>query len=1245
MNYFELIETKFEKSGSAISEFDYWGLATDSAFNKVLTIERLSHELNGTKQRPFSPAQCSLFLRKCVGWKKEILKAKLTFDPDTTNLEDFFNFIDGVEIYVRLLSEKKITKILLFRYCIELALLFQHKSMRASDEETASLSFNTPLIPRTSITRAWGNLQQFLSRYYKQLQRGNSKLFFKRYFPKQLFELFNDAKDLSFPVLFVDEDKKGTPIRGTVKNCVIWTSLKLNPHGEEGDPMRLIALNKYPESMLSELRIVKDTITRSIGEAFVFSGKILGKRLKKQSLQAIFFQIGELNKNRLDGSSIGCAALMAAISRITGRHLPPYVCFTGKFGCANNGIKGVTERAKAGWKHGFKILVLPNENLNELTAGLRPVDVEYDVLKPGKLGDFEGQLTICPYGSMDDLFKIWRTLTHTQAENRRASDRFKSGSNLTNQYPNTDFVERKDYLTWLNDKFETGVSIATLSGPGGIGKTQIAQQYASRYRKRYSLVWIIRGEDRPTIDESYAQLANELNLPQKDFNAEKVIRSSVKRWLENNPGWLLIFDNVSSPGLLLDTVVGFLPRGGGNTIITSRYDHWGKWSEQIEVKPVNLAESVQYLLKMSGVKDISGAEELSQKLGNLPLALTLAAAYIRKNSITFLDYIKKYDTERKKLLLKEEVRPDYPYTIAITRKMAIEQIRKNHPLALDILNIAAFQSSDNIPMQLLFPEQTSNTALEMRRTADRSVFARSTKKRFHRIGDPAKKGKPVGNEPNWASLNLNENNIIKFKKALRSLKSYALVSGSFQSISVNNLVQQVTRDSLTQDEEKEWCGLTLNLMNHSFPLSLRRLEDKTKCEKLYPHAVSVTLNAKRLNVLPHRNLSLIRRLAQYLADSTSFDKAEEVLDLALEIAYQIYNETDFQVAWILRLRGHCLKEQEFLDAAIKTYQRVLKITIDAREAKESEIATDLNNLGEVALISGKTNEAHKLFEESLLRIENARSSRGNVFAMSYNFLGRTYATKGQFLRAEEAFENAFEIAKIQFGKRHPFIAEIRRNRGEMLLQSGKLYRAYEELDTALQIDQAFYGPRYPIVALDKNLIGELFLEEQILEKAEKNLTEALQINERIYGALDFHPTIARDQNSLGKLEMEKGNFNEAKIKFQKALLIAGTIYYQNPDHVSIADVEINYGTVLLEEREFEDGRRRILIAKRTYEKVYGKKHPILAKVMISLGRTYQMDGMLNDAMSYYDRAKEILENNCDEKHPSLRVVNQYIQEF
>ena len=297
------------------------------------------------------------------------------------------------------------------------------------------------------------------------------------------------------------------------------------------------------------------------------------------------------------------------------------------------------------------------------------------------------------------------------------------------------------------------------------------------------------------------------------------------------------------------------------------------------------------------------------------------------------------------------------------------------------------------------------------------------------------------------------------------------------------------------------------------------------------------------------------------------------------------------------------------------------------------------------MISGKTNEAHKLFEESLLRIENARSSRGNVFAMSYNFLGRTYATKGQFLRAEEAFENAFEIAKIQFGKRHPFIAEIRRNRGEMLLQSGKLYRAYEELDTALQIDQAFYGPRYPIVALDKNLIGELFLEEQILEKAEKNLTEALQINERIYGALDFHPTIARDQNSLGKLEMEKGNFNEAKIKFQKALLIAGTIYYQNPDHVSIADVEINYGTVLLEEREFEDGRRRILIAKRTYEKVYGKKHPILAKVMISLGRTYQMDGMLNDAMSYYDRAKEILENNCDEKHPSLRVVNQYIQEF
>ena len=81
-----------------------------------------------------------------------------------------------------------------------------------------------------------------------------------------------------------------------------------------------------------------------------------------------------------------------------------------------------------------------------------------------------------------------------------------------------------------------------MSGLGGVGKTQIAAEYAYRSAQEYSLVWWVRAEDPATALSDYADLARRLGLKTPEETG-RAIASAVRDWLSHNGGWLLIFDN------------------------------------------------------------------------------------------------------------------------------------------------------------------------------------------------------------------------------------------------------------------------------------------------------------------------------------------------------------------------------------------------------------------------------------------------------------------------------------------------------------------------------------------------------------------------------------------------------------------------------------------------------------------------------------------------------------------------------
>ncbi len=67
--------------------------------------------------------------------------------------------------------------------------------------------------------------------------------------------------------------------------------------------------------------------------------------------------------------------------------------------------------------------------------------------------------------------------------------------------------------------------------------------YAWRHSAAYDIIWWLRAEDGSTLASDYDALATELELPEKEAQEQAVTINAVKKRLDHNPNWLLIFDN------------------------------------------------------------------------------------------------------------------------------------------------------------------------------------------------------------------------------------------------------------------------------------------------------------------------------------------------------------------------------------------------------------------------------------------------------------------------------------------------------------------------------------------------------------------------------------------------------------------------------------------------------------------------------------------------------------------------------
>lgn len=159
---------------------------------------------------------------------------------------------------------------------------------------------------------------------------------------------------------------------------------------------------------------------------------------------------------------------------------------------------------------------------------------------------------------------------------------------------NLKFTGRESFLANLHKLLTSRRSPAlpqAIVGEAGVGKTQIAVEYAYRHVRDYKVVWWLRSGALPT---DYASLARTLKLPERDVSDQNALVKSVQQWLGENKKWLLVFDNVQNPA----EVRNYLPpAGNGHVLITSQNLNWQDVANALPVKGMDTDDAANFLLK------------------------------------------------------------------------------------------------------------------------------------------------------------------------------------------------------------------------------------------------------------------------------------------------------------------------------------------------------------------------------------------------------------------------------------------------------------------------------------------------------------------------------------------------------------------------------------------------------------------------------------------------------------------------
>ena len=787
--------------------------------------------------------------------------------------------------------------------------------------------------------------------------------------------------------------------------------------------------------------------------------------------------------------------------------------------------------------------------------------------------------------------------------------------------PVANFIGREEELQEL-DKIAPPVEeenektkIIVLWGLGGVGKTQLARKFVAKNHQNYTMVYTLDGQSEETINQGYKNLVFRLSGIDMTERSPAEVRKRVNALLaqQDNKGWLLLFDNADESDML-DSLYDKLPKRGGNIVITSRVVLDWENVAVIEVNQFKRTDSISLLEKIIRKDrqcDHETLDALAEALGDLPLALTQAGAYINSfkrkgyNAAEYLTAFQKSyaDSAARLAEFRSTVECHNRRIITTTWDMSRENIIVRCPLADEALCLLAYLNPKKIPSDWI------DRWLQNRGIQDEEEL----KEKVSEIINTLYEG--------YSMIHYEEE----------------------EGISIHRLMQRVVQGSLPEEERKKFIGEALRLEKDKFnPYNHGDPKTWKIGRECLPHAISVANRASRhypdFNELENSEREIPKQMGvffhamgNYVMRQGNASQAIEYYEKALEIFKSFYGENHPSVASTLGNLGNARSALGEKKRAIEYYEKVLEITKSFHGAHHPSVADTLNNLGLAWSDLGENKKAVEYYEKALEILKSFYGAHHPSVADTLSNLGLAWSALGEKKKAIEYYEKALEMTKAFLGESHSSVADILNNLGLAWSALGEKKKAIEYYEKALEMKKSFYGTHHPSVAGILNNLGTAWSDLGEKKKAIEYYEKALEMTKAVFGA--HHPSVADTLHNLGTAWSDLGEKKKAIEYYEKALEMKKSFYGSH--HPSVASTLNNLGTAWSDLGEKKKAIEYYEKALEVTKSFYGTHHPSVADILNNLGNAWNDLGEKKKAIEYYEKALEMTKAFFGTHHPSV----------